>query len=163
MKKVKKKIKKRKLTKRTNKKDDKTKYSIICYYSCKVFLLNILISLYYDYYIYSGLFFVLFLTSLLFHSNPTHFTGIIDKISISSVVMYGGYVFLNKLLNINIQDTKRIIFSIIIMMTFLTIIFWYVYGYYKNKYCFYKKQHGFLYHMLVHIISSLGHILIVIL
>ena len=139
------------------------KRSLICYYSCAVFLSNILISFYYNYYIYSALFTLLIFTSLLHHSNPTLITNIIDKIPIVSIITYGGNIFYNKLLNIESNDIKRIIFSIIIIMTFLVINFWYIYGYYKNKYCFYENQLGFLYHMLVHIISSLGHILIVIL
>jgi len=144
-------------------KKGKGKRSLICYYLCAVFLSNILISFYYNYYIYSGLFTLLIFTSLLHHSNPTLVTNIIDKIPIVSIITYGGNIFYNKLLIIESNDIKRIIFSIIIIMTFLVIIFWYIYGYYKNKYCFYENQLGFLYHMLVHMISSLGHILIVIL
>lgn len=152
--------------KKTNKKTEQTditKYSIICYYSCSVFLLNVLISLYYNYYIYSALFFALFMTSLSFHSNPTLVTNVIDKMAIASVVAYGGYVFFNKCMNMNIQETKRILFSMIVMGTFIIILFWYICGYYQNKYCFYKKQRGYLYHMLIHIVSSLGHLLVVIL
>ena len=149
--------------KRKKGKKEKRKRSSICYYSCAVFLSNILISFYYNYYIYSCLFTLLIFTSLLHHSNPTLITNIIDKIPIVSIITYGGNIFYNKLLIIESNDIKRIIFSIIIIMTFLVIIFWYIYGYYKNKYCFYENQLGFLYHMLVHIISSLGHILIVIL
>ena len=149
--------------KRKKGKKEKRKRSSICYYSCAVFLSNILISFYYNYYIYSCLFTLLIFTSLLHHSNPTLITNIIDKIPIVSIITYGGNIFYNKLLIIESNDIKRIIFSIIIIMTFLVIIFWYIYGYYKNKYCFYENQLGFLYHMLVHIISSLGQILIVIL
>ena len=51
-----------------------------CQVSSLVFIINILIGIYYKYYLYSLLFFILLITSLIHHSNYTDFTYVLDKI-----------------------------------------------------------------------------------
>lgn len=65
-----------------------------CFYSSFIFLVNTIICYYYEYAIYAGLFFVLFCTSIVFHSKKTNVTFWIDRIAVISVILYGGYIFL---------------------------------------------------------------------
>jgi hypothetical protein len=105
-----------------------------------------------EYYVYSFLFFNLTTTSLIVHYNDNFYTNIIDKISVSSIVSYGGYVLYNK---IN-TDKWMNVFPIII--TFLFCIYFYVYGFVVKEYCFCgEKCVSQKYHFVMHAISSIGH------
>lgn len=78
------------------------------------------------------------------------------KIAIILFVIYGGYILYNK------RNNNKIV-SMLILTLFISIIYLYYYGYYYNKYVFSKKKiESNLYHSLMHFISSIGHILIVI-
>jgi len=106
----------------------------ICVYSSLIFLTNIFLALYYN-----------------------HYTGIIDKISVYAVIFYGGYIFYNKYVK-NTKDIKDIIKPIIIVMTFLSVVFLYGYGYLTDNYSFHPSESvSQMYHSLLHIISSIGH------
>jgi hypothetical protein len=70
----------------------------LCFYSSFIFLINVLIASYYKYYIYALLFFILWITSLIVHSNCNIYTNLLDKLAISLVVLYGGYIFYTKLI-----------------------------------------------------------------
>ncbi len=84
-----------------------------------------------------------------------------DKVSIVLVVYYGGKTFFIN--SVNIDNFKDFICSILIISTFLYTIYLYYYGYCYNKYCFHEdKKVANLYHSLLHIVSSIGHNLIVI-
>jgi hypothetical protein len=123
------------------------------FYSSFLFLTNVLIAYRNQYYVYSYLFFTLFTTSVIIHSHYTLFTNIIDKVSIIMVVSYGGYMFISK--------KPSLIKSVLIVSTFLGVIYLYIYGYYTNSLCFHEDQlTGRLYHSFMHLISSLGHHLI---
>ena len=50
-----------------------------CQVSSFVFIINIVIGIYYKYYLYSLLFIILLITSLIHHSNYTDFTYVLDK------------------------------------------------------------------------------------
>jgi len=124
------------------------------FYSSFLFLTNVLIAYRYEYYLYSYLFIALFITSIIVHSHDIIITNIIDKLSLVSVVFYGGYMFISK--------RPSLIKSVLIVSTFLTVIYLYSYGYYTHKYCFHEdKNTRQLYHPLMHLISSLGHHLII--
>jgi hypothetical protein len=83
-----------------------------------------------------------------------------DKIAISLIVLYGGYLFFHKFWT-NKTSLKYWIFSFFIISTFLVTIYFYVYGYNTNNFCFYQDRSvANLYHSLLHIISSIGHIFI---
>uniref|UniRef100_A0A6C0I9Q1 Uncharacterized protein n=1 Tax=viral metagenome TaxID=1070528 RepID=A0A6C0I9Q1_9ZZZZ len=123
------------------------------FYSSFLFLTNVLIAYNYNYYTYSALFAILFITSIVVHSYDIFLTNIIDKISVIAVTLYGGYIFINK----NITLLK----NLAIISTFLTVVYVYTYGYYTNNYCFHEdKDTRQLYHPFMHVISSLGHHLI---
>jgi hypothetical protein len=124
-----------------------------CFYSSFVFMINVLVAFYCGYYIYATLFFTLLLTSLIYHCQYTPITNILDKIAIFSVVFYGGYVFYKK---ISID-----VLSFLIIMTFLSTIFMYYYGYLNNCLCFCDDPiKANLFHSFMHFVVSLGHVCI---
>ena len=129
----------------------------VCVYSSLIFLTNIFLALYYDHYFYAFLFLCLTITSIVHHSYNTVYTGIIDKISVYAVIFYGGYIFYTKY----IKDTKdiiNIIKPLIIVSTFLSVVFLYGYGYLTDNYSFHPSHSvSQMYHSLLHIISSIGH------
>jgi len=129
----------------------------ICVYSSLIFLTNIFLALYYDHYFYAFLFLCLTITSIVHHSYNTVYTGIIDKISVYAVIFYGGYIFYTKY----IKDTKdiiNIVKPLMIVGTFLSVVFLYGYGYLTDNYSFHPNHSvSQMYHSLLHIISSIGH------
>jgi hypothetical protein len=133
-----------------------------CFYSSTIFLVNSIAAFYFDYYLYSLFFFMLVITSLVVHSNNNNniYTNIIDKISILFIVFYGGYLFYKKcLLPI---DIKRVGLMITIVSTFLITIYLYLFGYINRQYCFCSDINlANQYHSLLHMISSIGHNLII--
>lgn len=131
-----------------------------CFYSSFVFLINVSIAFYYEYYLYAGLFFTLLITSLFQHSQYTLLTNVLDKIIIFAVIFYGGYMFYNK---INaVFNTRQFILSCIIILTFLSTIILYYYGYLNNCLCFCDDQiEANLFHSFMHCIVSLGHCCII--
>lgn len=123
-----------------------------CFYSSFIFTTNVILFLYLGYTFYAFLFLCLLLTSVLYHSNPSTTNYILDKLSIFGVVVYGGYLYFTKLQSIPID------IAIIIMVTFLTTVFLYIYGYMVQQYCFDKKRkRANWFHSGLHIISSIGH------
>jgi len=141
----------------------------ICVYSSLIFLTNIFLALYYYHYFYAFLFLCLTITSLVHHTYNTDYTSIIDKISVYAVIFYGGYIFYTKYVKdiINIKDIKEIkeiinikniIKPLIIVSTFLSVVFLYGYGYLTDNYSFHPSHSvSQMYHSLLHIISSIGH------
>jgi len=84
--------------------------------------------------------------------------NIIDKIAIFSVVFYGGRMLYTK----QSDPESNPIVGAIIVLTFLFCIGVYYYGYICNKYCFDPDPNiGNEYHALLHIISSIGHHMII--
>jgi hypothetical protein len=137
-----------------------------CIYSSFIFLINVSIGIYYQEYIYASLFVALFITSILFHSNPNpnpNYKKIyyfLDIIVIFTIFIYGGYIFYTK----NKNKNKNPYIQSFIIATFLTTLYLFFYGYYSNQYCYnINKQVANLYHSLLHIIGSLGHIFIILL
>ena len=123
-----------------------------CFYSSFIFLKNVILFLYLGYTFYAFLFLCLWLTSVLYHSNPSTTNYILDKLSIFGVVVYGGYLFFTKLHYISIK------IAIIIVVSFLATVFLYVYGYMVQQYCFDKKRkRANRFHSGLHIISCIGH------
>ena len=55
-----------------------------------------IIGIYCNYYLYSFLFFTLFITSVIYHSNYTDFTYILDKTLCFYIVLYGTLLFYQK-------------------------------------------------------------------
>ena len=129
----------------------------ITFLSSFIFLTNTLIAAHFNYVLYSLLFFILFLTSILFRLKKNIFTYALDKLLIYTVVLYGGYMFYMKYPSI---DT---LISFLIISTFLSVVLMYEYGYVTKQYCFDSNSAlADTYHALLHVISSIGHTLIMI-
>ena len=129
--------------------------SLMTYTSC-VFLINVAVCYLYEYYVYSALFFTLFVTSIIYHTNgQLAYSYIADKIAILAVVFYGGYMFYNK-------HQEWSAYHFISIATFLGAITLYYLGYIQNRFCFdCDKMTADFYHGLIHFISCIGHICIV--
>jgi len=126
-------------------------------FSSMVFLTNMVVAFYYKYYLYSFIFLCLTITSYWHHSHYTEFSYIFDKMAVFSVVLYGGYLFYIK--TIQVSDQPNPILSAMIVATFLATICLYYGGY-----CFHEdKNKADWYHSLMHILSSIGHHFIIIL
>jgi hypothetical protein len=149
----------------------------ILHYSPFIFLLNVFINIKYELYLYAQLFLLLHISSLIYHhyyvvnnnnnnnNNNNKLMLIFDKSMIFIIVIYGVYIFYNKI-NMhskNISLPINIYIYLCICITFLITCYLYIGGYYMNNFCFHKNiQIGNNYHALLHIISSIGHILIAI-
>ena len=132
-------------------------------YSSFVFILNIFVAYYNEYYTYATLFFILLVTSIVYHSHYNLTTCIIDKIAVYMVIFYGGYLFYQKIMN-GLSTTKEYILSFVIAFTFLLTGILYYYGKMNKCFCFYQEESiSARYHALMHIIASIGHICIAIL
>ena len=145
-----------------------------CQLSPFIFIINVVIGIYCNYYLYSFLFFTLFITSVIYHSNYTDFTYILDKTLCFYIVLYGGLLFYQKVKehftlknnNNNTLTTKilfncKIILFLIVVISFLTVIYLYYYGYYNKKYVFNKDLTiGCWWHSFIHYISAFAHSLI---
>jgi hypothetical protein len=156
-------LKKIKRKRRKNKHYEHEKPNLL-FYSSLVFTTNIVSSFYKEYYTYGFLFILLTITSLIFHSRSTLLTNIVDKVSIFCIISYGIYMLYYK---ITIESNDIVIFNVIfnvipIVISFLLCGFLFTYGYYTNQYCFHsKKCIGDKYHALLHVVSSIGHHLII--
>lgn len=122
------------------------------FYSSFLFLLVAYIAIQYYYYIYSLLFLSLFCSSILFYINPYYY--LLDQIAIISCVLYGSYTFYNKF--------KLTLGAVIIMYTFIFTLILFYGGLYLKEYC-YCKKYGTYWHMIVHLLTIIGHIGIIIL
>jgi hypothetical protein len=72
-----------------------------------------------------------------------------------------GLIFLNGLILFLTKKSKKI-YIIFILLTFLFVVFVYIYGYVNNKYVFDENiEISKKYHLLMHLIGSIGHHLIV--
>jgi hypothetical protein len=133
-----------------------------CFYSSFIFLTNVIVAYWYEYYFYGRLFFLLIITSILFHSIHNNiYSNINDKIAILCIVLYGGNLFFHKFLT-NETSVKYWVFSFFIVSAFLLTLYLFIYGYITNSFCFYEDRNkANLYHSLLHIISSIGHNLII--
>lgn len=138
------------------------KQNNILIYSSFIFITNILHFFYKKYYIYSLLFFILYITSIIYHSDNNFLSNILDKVAICGVVSYGLYM-LNDKADFN-TSTQSILISFTIGFTFLSVIYLFIYGRYINNYCFNPDTCiSNYFHCLIHLISSFGHHLIILL
>jgi hypothetical protein len=133
--------------------------------SSLVFFTNFLYNTRNKEYPYAWLFLLLTSTSVLVHSKifyePIYLPEIlgysihdiiciIDKIVIASIVIYGFSLFWKTRL---VKET-----SDIPMITFLSVCYLYIGGYFQNKYCFDNdSQVANISHACLHILSSIGH------
>ena len=136
-----------------------------CFYSSFVFVINVLVALYCRYYLYAALFCTLLITSLLHHSHYNFLTTIIDKIAICCVVLYGGYLFYTKMHENNeMVTTNQVLLSLTIVITFISTIVLYYYGYLHSCLCFSaNKTQSYAFHSFMHCIVTFGHCCIMVL
>lgn len=137
-----------------------------CFYSSFFFVINIFVAHYYKYDFYSNIFAVLFTTSVIHHSNNNIYTNIVDKVAIYVVVFYGGWLLFNKITNREKMEytSYNLVLICLIVLSFLSTIYLYIYGYLTRTYCFYEdKMIANSYHSFLHFISCLGHIGIMVL
>lgn len=129
----------------------------LCYYSSLLFVVNVVVCIYHEYYLYSVCFVLLTITSLYYHSRYTPFSGVIDKIALYIVICYGGYLFYNKIDNESLTGMKLFL-NVIIVLSFLSTIVLY----YNVICCCEDTLIANCYHALMHCISSIGHVCIAI-
>lgn len=133
----------------------------ICIFTSFIFLTNIILALCYEYYVYAILFLTLTITSVSYHLNKNIYTLLLDKIPVYSIILYGGYLLYKKF---DITSIRNLLLIGVIVSTFLITVYFYIYGYSTNQYCYDNdKKVGNLYHAIMHIICSLGHNLIILL
>jgi predicted membrane protein len=125
--------------------------------SSLIFLTNVVTAYLNEYYFYSFLFVLLTVTSFIVHYRSNFYTNILDKITILLIFFYGSFV-----LAVNLTSTKKWLSVFIIVLTFLTCVYLYIYGYFTEKLCFSQDRDiAERYHVFMHTIGSLGHHLLV--
>ena len=126
------------------------------FYTSFAFLTNALVNFTSGYPLYALLFATLFKTSILWRLYPSTATFILDKLAVNAVVAYGGYTLYQRLPDLSYA------WIALIVSTFAATIYLFYYGYLTQTYCYDKRKTTQLnYHSLLHLISSLGHHLIV--
>jgi hypothetical protein len=124
----------------------------ILIYSSLFFITNVITAFLNKYYLYSLLFCILTITSLIVHCNDNSFTNFIDKIAVSTIVLYGAYMLYNKINSNNYYS------CLVIIVTFLYCIYFYIYGFLTKKFCFCEQiSISQKYHFIMHIVASIGH------
>ena len=119
-------------------------------YTSLLFISNALHAFYKQRFLYCLLFIFLTFTSVLFYSLPNIYTKYFDKLAILFVVSYGAFLLYFK-------NTFQ---QFVISLTFLCTVFFYFFGFLTQSFCF--GPDGEQYHAALHVISSLGHHLILI-
>jgi hypothetical protein len=124
------------------------------FYSSFLFLTNVCTTAYFGDFTYSIGFLILFITSIIVRLKYTTFTIVLDKIPITFITFYGGYVLYQKL-----QEKINILFSSAILFTFLSTVYLYIYIIPNPEYIALQ----YIFQSLLHAISCIGHHLIVLL
>jgi hypothetical protein len=125
----------------------------ILFYSSMIFVTNIYSTIYNQYYIYSFLFLLLTISSLIYH-YPTKniYANIFDKICITMVIIYGGVMLYDK------TSLDNISYTLVVVLLFLFVNYLYCFGYCTEQYCFHQNKYiGDVSHAIIHITSSIGH------
>ena len=138
-----------------------------------VFLSNVFVATYKKDVVYIILFSVLTITSIIVHtmydskndrlrhSSFEENMNILDKIAIYGIVLYGAYHIYSKY---NKYNLFFFLYLSLIVFTFLCCIYVYYYGYTQHKYCFDpNKNTSYIYHAIMHVVSSFGHNMIMLL
>ena len=130
-----------------------------CLYSSWLFAINSAVCIGMEEYIYSGLFAYLLFSSLLFHYEPNIYTNLIDKGGIAAVVLYGGYMFYLKC-----YEAKYRIHTLLLVcstLTFVSTIYLFFVGYWFRMFCYCEdSERANMWHSYLHLLSSIGHYLI---
>jgi hypothetical protein len=136
-------------------------------FSALFFITNSMHAFYNNTRIYAIVFAILTITSLIHHSPSltNSYTYTIDRIAILFVVCCGGFILYKKSKNI---INKKLFFEIciifLVIIAFFATIYLYYYGALQQKYCFNpNKNIANISHSFMHVISSAGHHLIMLL
>jgi hypothetical protein len=122
----------------------------ISYYSAFLFLTNTVSAIYFGQITYAFLFLNLFINSLLVHLDKTKF--IIDKFPILYLVLFGGKLFIKRF------DEYDFKFKILIAVSLLLVLFLDYFDYYIKDFCFNtNSEFENLYDSLLHVVSFIGH------
>ena len=134
--------------------------------SSYLFFINIYLSFHKKNYIYTFLFSILLISSVILNwlihdlnhlEEEIELIKKIDSINVNLIFIYGFYLFLYK----NFKQKNNIFYNGIIIYLFLFYAYLYYYGYYKKKYFFdLNDNNAKMYHSLVHLMSIITHILI---
>lgn len=127
-----------------------------CVYSSFIFLMNSML-LYKKYY-YSLSFKIIFLTSVVFHSNRTLITFLIDQLAILNIILYDLYYLYNTLT----FSFYHCILLLCVVLCFIISVILFCYGYLFKCFC-YDPVHSDYYHSWVHYLFFLGHMPMIVL
>jgi hypothetical protein len=118
-----------------------------CFCTSILFLINALVAYHYNYNQFSLAFLLLTITSLFHHYHYNSITRNLDRIPILLISIYSIIIFNKKKSKINLF--QKLYFAIAL----LSVLYLYVYGYFKNKYS-YDKDHttACRWHSFLHII-----------
>jgi hypothetical protein len=122
-----------------------------CLYSPIVYLTNALLAFRYLNIPYIVLFVCLYLTSILCRIIVTDETYILDQVFVHLVVFYGAYMYYIKFASISF------LVHCIVISTFLGTIYLF-----EHSNSIKDKETSTLYHSLLHIVSSIGHHILII-
>jgi hypothetical protein len=102
--------------------------------------------------------------------NPCIYSSFIFWINVFVGIYYQEYIYASLFVALFItsilfhSNLNNTLFLILDLLIVFSIFIYGGYSYYTNSYCYdVNKQIGNLYHSLLHIVSSLGHILVVLL
>ena len=127
---------KRKTKKKTQKENKpKPNQHNLLFFSSFIFITNAITAYYKNDIPYCILFASLTATSLTVHTYDNIYTNKLDKFVITCVVLYGAYRLTNK-----ISPETQIFTLFLIVLTFLSNILLYSYGYYSNQFCFHPQN-----------------------
>jgi len=132
-------------------------------YSSLLFVSNFIHARIRGYYIYSSWFYLLTITSIIIHGfYPENFiVNLIDKIPIVGIIVTGFNLFVNKVDKCSF--ITRFFYTLIVLSSFLFVIYIFYYGYFTNNFCFHSdKFKADMFHTLLHLASSVGHHAIII-
>ena len=141
-----------------------------CVYTSMLFIIVAIIAFRNNYNIYGLLWIQLCITSILYHGkiytkSNKEFITYYDRLSAYLVVLYGGYLLFDKIYDHKFEwNLQTQIITAIIIISFLLTIILYHYGFQTSSYCFDdNKNIANIYHIIMHLLSIIGHILIILL
>ena len=126
----------------------------ILFWSSLVLMTNMWAAYMTGQYLYSMFFGSLVISSLVHHTRQTLATNLWDKLWIGSIVLYGGWKTFIK------WGSSDFTYMMGCVLAFFFVVWVYVYGFFTQSFCF-DPLYGDRYHALLHIVSSIGHHMII--
>jgi len=119
------------------------------FWTSLIFATNMFAAFFAGLYFYSLLFACLTITSLVVHTECNIWTNLVDKLAISAIFFYGLFRVCHK-------GYCKVWLNLGIIITFLFCVWVYLWGYLTNQYVF-SKESSEKWHIIMHIIGSVGH------